>query len=98
MKCYVTKQSGLFLLTLLCAYRLGSQVTSTAQTYTVQVSAAQAWTDSGLDLQSGDVLELSAAPSITHLLLALRHVMPKECFQRPRRLQPCRSLMRPLAP
>ena len=63
MKCYVTKQSGLFLLTLLCAYRLGSQVTSTAQTYTVQVSAAQAWTDSGLDLQSGDVLDVSAPAS-----------------------------------
>jgi hypothetical protein len=50
-------------------------VTSAAQTYTVQVSpqvsspvssqvaAAEAWTDSGLDLQAGDLLELSAAAS-----------------------------------
>jgi hypothetical protein len=63
MKCYMTKRSSLFLLTLLCAYGLSAQVTSTAQTYTVQVSTAQAWTDSGLDLQSGDELALSAAPS-----------------------------------
>jgi hypothetical protein len=63
MKCHMTRQSSLFLLTLLCACRLGAQVTSSAQTYTVQVSTAEAWTDSGLDLQSGDVLELSAAAS-----------------------------------
>jgi hypothetical protein len=63
MKCYVTKRSSLFLLAVLCASPLGAQVTSTAQTYTVQVSAAKAWTDSGLDLQAGDVLELSAKAS-----------------------------------
>jgi len=40
-----------------------AQVTSTAQNFTVQVSTAQPWTDSGLDLQSGDVLEISAAAS-----------------------------------
>jgi hypothetical protein len=48
---------------LLCASQLGAQVTSTAQNITVQVSTAQPWTDSGLDLQSGDVLEISAAAS-----------------------------------
>jgi hypothetical protein len=48
---------------LLFTSQLGAQVTSTAQNITVQVSTAQPWTDSGLDLQSGDVLEISAAPS-----------------------------------
>jgi LssY C-terminus len=64
MKCYVTKRLFVLLLSLLCTSQLGAQVTSTAQTYTVQVSAAEAWTDSGLDLQSGDVLELSAKASV----------------------------------
>jgi hypothetical protein len=59
----MTRRLSLLLLTLLCVSRLGAQVTPTAQTYTVQVSAAQAWTDSGLDLQSGNVLELSATAS-----------------------------------
>jgi hypothetical protein len=49
----------LALLLLTCP--MGAQVTTTAQNYTVQVSTAQPWTDSGLDLQSGDVLEISAA-------------------------------------
>jgi hypothetical protein len=48
---------------LLCASQVGAQVTTTAQNITVQVSTAQLWTDSGLDLQSGDVLEISAAAS-----------------------------------
>jgi hypothetical protein len=57
-------QSILLLATLmLCTSQLGAQVTSTAQNITVQVSSAQPWTDSGLDLQSGDVLEISAAGS-----------------------------------
>lgn len=42
-----------------------AQVTSTAQDSTVQVSAAEPWTDTGLDLQSGDVVEVSAAPSVS---------------------------------
>jgi len=42
---------------------MGAQVTSTAQNYTLQVSTAEPWTDSGLDLKSGDVLEISAAAS-----------------------------------
>ena len=52
----------LLLVTLLlcCASQLGAQVTLTAQTITVQVTTAQPWTDSGLDLQSGDVVEISA--------------------------------------
>ena len=45
---------------LLCASQPGAQVTTTAQDTTVQVSTAQPWTDSGLDLQSGDVVEISA--------------------------------------
>jgi hypothetical protein len=38
-------------------------VTSTAKDFTVQVSTAQPWADSGLDLQSGEVLEISATSS-----------------------------------
>jgi hypothetical protein len=48
---------------LLFGSQLGAQVTSTAQNITVQVSTAPPWTDSGLDLQSGDVLEVSATAS-----------------------------------
>jgi hypothetical protein len=59
----MTQRSIPLLLTLLCAFRLGGQVTATAQNFTVQVSTAQAWTDSGLDLQSGDVVDLSATAS-----------------------------------
>src|ERR1700689_316884 len=64
----MTKRSSLLLLTLLFASGLAAQVTTTAQSYTVQVSTAQAGTDSGLDLQSGDVLEVSAAPSSDQLV------------------------------
>ena len=42
---------------------IGAQVTTNAQRITVQLSSAQPWTDTGLDLQSGDVLEISATPS-----------------------------------
>jgi len=35
---------------LLLACPMTAQVTSTAQNFTVQVSTAEAWTDSGLDL------------------------------------------------
>jgi hypothetical protein len=42
---------------------IGAQVTTNAQRITVQVSPAQPWTDTGLDLQSGDMLEISATPS-----------------------------------
>jgi hypothetical protein len=48
---------------LFCASQLAAQVTTTAQTITVQVPASQPWTDSGLDLQSGDVVEISAGVS-----------------------------------
>jgi len=49
---------------LLCgASQLAAQVTTTAQTITVQVTTARAWTDSGLDLQSGDVVEISVGVS-----------------------------------
>ena len=40
---------------------LGAQVTTTAKSITVQVTTTEAWTDSGLDLQSGDSVEISAA-------------------------------------
>ncbi|HVG90320.1 MAG TPA: LssY C-terminal domain-containing protein, partial [Alphaproteobacteria bacterium] len=46
---------------LLCAFQLWGQTPSTAQAATFQVSAAQPWTDTGIDLQSGDSVEISAA-------------------------------------
>ena len=47
-----------------CSSYAAGQVTSTARDITVRVSTAQRWMDSRIDLQSGDVLELSAtAPS-----------------------------------
>lgn len=59
----MTKRSRFLLLILFCTPKMGAQVTSSAQTYSVHVSTTEAWTDSGLDLQSGDVLELSATAS-----------------------------------
>jgi len=46
---------------------------SSSQNYTFQVSTAQAWTDTGLDLASGDVLEISASASARAL------VSPPDC-------------------
>ena len=61
---HMARQGILLLATsLLCASELRAQVTLTAQDITVQVSTGQPWTDSGLDLQPGDVLELSATGS-----------------------------------
>ena len=58
------RQSILLLSALLLpACLMTAQVTSTGQNFTVQVSTVQPWTDSGLDLQSGDVLEISATAS-----------------------------------
>ena len=58
----MAQQSTLLLAALLlCASTLRAQVTTTAKDFTVQVSTAQPWTDGGLDLQSGEVAEISAA-------------------------------------
>jgi LssY C-terminus len=63
-KAAITRRSNPLLATLLfCAAPLGAQVPSTARDVTIQVSAATLWTDSGLDLQSGDVIEISSGPS-----------------------------------
>jgi hypothetical protein len=49
--CIMSSRQILLLVTLLlCASELGAQVTLTAQNITVQVTTAQPWTDSGLDL------------------------------------------------
>src|SRR5271165_7191701 len=53
------RASALFVTLLSCA-ALGAQVTTTAKSITVQVTTTQPWTDSGLDLQSGDAVEISA--------------------------------------
>ena len=58
-----SRQILLLVTLLLCASQLGAQVTLTAQNITVQVTTSQPWTDSGLDLQSGDVVEISVAVS-----------------------------------
>jgi len=44
-----------------CAFQASAQ--TAAQHFTFQIYDAQAWTDTGLDLQSGDVLQISAAAS-----------------------------------
>jgi hypothetical protein len=56
------RPSALFVI-LLCSPALGAQVTTSAKSITVQVTASQPWTDSGLDLQPGDAVEISATGS-----------------------------------
>lgn len=57
----MTRPSTLLLASLISCVPLAAQVTTTAQDYTVQVSTAEPWTDSGLDLKAGDVLGISAS-------------------------------------
>src|ERR1700758_975885 len=45
-----------------CAVECVGQASPGAQDLTFQVSSARAWTDTSLDLQSGDVVEISAVP------------------------------------
>jgi hypothetical protein len=45
---------------LFCVSQLRAQVSLTAENIRVQVSTGQAWTDTGLDLKSGAVLDISA--------------------------------------
>ena len=60
----MSHQSTLLLATLLfCTSQLGAQATATVRDVTIQVSPATPWTDSGLDLQSSDTLEISATPA-----------------------------------
>jgi hypothetical protein len=60
----MSRQSTLLLVILLfCVSEIVGQVSTTARDISVQVSTSQPWTDSGLDLQSGDVLEISATVS-----------------------------------
>jgi len=60
----MARQSTPLLVTLLiCASELVAQVAITARDITVQAPTSQPWTDSGLDLESGDVLEISATAS-----------------------------------
>ncbi|MGP8093575.1 MAG: LssY C-terminal domain-containing protein [Candidatus Sulfotelmatobacter sp.] len=59
-KCIMARQWTLLLAALVfCASQSSAQ--TSAQDFTFQVSTAQPWTDTGLDLQSGDVLEISAS-------------------------------------
>jgi hypothetical protein len=48
---------------LLCAVYAQAQTTSAAQKATFQVSVTSAWTDTGMDLQSGDAVEISSSAS-----------------------------------
>ena len=58
-------QQSTLLIAILLFYALPSvaQVSATAKDVTVQVSGAQPWTDSGLDLQTGDVLQIGVTSS-----------------------------------
>jgi hypothetical protein len=58
---------AVFAARLVCPLQLGAQTTSSAQDFSFQVSTAQPWIDTGLDLRTGDVLEISAsAAAETH--------------------------------
>jgi hypothetical protein len=60
----MSRQSTLLLATLLlCACQVQTQTVPTTQNFTFQVSAAQPWTDTGLDLQTGDAVEISPVAS-----------------------------------
>lgn len=48
------------------AWLVQAQSVAGKQDLTVQVSPAQAWTDTGLDLQAGDVAEISATATSAH--------------------------------
>ena len=64
----MVRRSILLLAILMSCARLGAQVNSSVQDFTYQVSTAQPWTDTGLDLQSGDVVQIeavgAASPSV----------------------------------
>ena len=72
-----SRQILLLVTLLLCASQIGAQVTLTAQNITVQVTTAQPWTDSGLDLQSGDVVEISAALRLIRPYRACQPAIPR---------------------
>ena len=55
----MARQFTLFVLILSCVSLLRAQTSTADQTF--QISTAQAWTDTGLDLQSGDLLTVSAS-------------------------------------
>jgi hypothetical protein len=56
-----TRRTLLLAALVFCASVLRAQ--TAPQDFTFQVSTTQTWTDTGLDLQSGDVLEISATPA-----------------------------------
>jgi hypothetical protein len=57
------KSSLLFATLLLSASLISAQSVPTSQDLTFQVAAGQAWIDTGLDLQSGDIVKISATAS-----------------------------------
>jgi hypothetical protein len=59
----MTRPSALFVTLLLCTGSLAAQVTTSAKSITVKVTTTQPWADSGLDLQPGDLVEISATGS-----------------------------------
>jgi len=82
---------SILLLAILTFYAsLGAQVSSSAQDFTYQVSSANPWADTGLDLQSGDVLQISAG-SVTPSV-------EKPCGQKAVSETPARDLPLPSAP
>jgi hypothetical protein len=62
------------LLAALVFYASVLRAQASPENFTFQVFAAQTWTDTGLDLQSGDVLEISAVPAPSSSLE--RHAVP----------------------
>src|SRR6267142_3896293 len=58
----MVRPSALLLALLCCAVPLGAQVTTTAKSITVQVTITEPWADTGLDLKTGDTVEISGTP------------------------------------
>lgn len=56
----MARSSTLLFALLCCTALIGAQIATTAKSITVQVAATQPWADSGLDLQAGDTVEISA--------------------------------------
>jgi hypothetical protein len=58
----MSKLTLLLIAMLVCSAEVWAQANSAPIEFTYQVSTVQPWTDSGMDLQSGDVIEASASP------------------------------------
>jgi hypothetical protein len=54
-------RAWIFLVALSFPSQFMAQSAPASRDFTFQVSASQAWTDTGLDLQAGDIIKISAS-------------------------------------